>query len=370
MNTIKKITLTPLDKFFFGGENFFNTEDGVFYFQASRDFPQQTTLLGLIRHQILLQNNLMKGGKIDPSKSADTWIGAQSFDASNTSPNFGKIIRLSPAFISKAGVRLQAYWRAKIEVEAPDSTEEKKKYKIIEQDFSFSELSFKASFYGKAEQDIILIENYTEKQGIEYGYKNTVTGKQLTYKDVYDTNEEAQIGIDKQSRIKKNSSGTVISDDDAKGFYKFKYCRLKPDFAFSFYVELDNSVTLEDALITMGKERSGFNMKVENVNDNTLQNAQIQAGSKIVLLSDALVKNEIYDHCDTIISDTISFKNIKNTVSGTTNHAGKPTWSNRLNLLKRGSILQISKSANVEHVKTLLNQANFQNIGYNYYTNY
>ncbi len=348
MNTIKKITLTPLDKFFFGGENFFDADDGVFYFQTSRDFPQQTTLLGLIRHQILLQNNLMKDGEIDPAKNAANWIGQESFTANNTSPDFKKIKRLSPAFITHEGVRLQPHWMANQEEATADK-------------FTFGK-TFKASFHGTVEQDIALVETYTEKHGIQYGFKETDGTNYFKYDEVYDEREAPQIGIDKQSRY------TV--DDDARGFYKFKYCRLKPKFAFSFYVEIEQDVNLKSEFITMGKERSAFKMTVEDVPDFPVTWSDLQPGSKIVLLSDTRVENKIYDYCDTIISDTISFKNIKNTVKGTTNYSDKPTWSNRMNLLKRGSILHISNQADMEEVKRLLNQANFQKIGYNYYTNY
>jgi len=355
MNTIKKITLRPLDKFFFGGENFFDADDGVFYFQKSRDFPQQTTLLGLMRHQILLQNGLMDSkGKIDPTKNADTWIGKQSFDV-NVS-NFGKIKRLSPTFITKNGVELQPNWGAK------------QKNKSVD-DFNFGN-TFKASFHGEVEQDITLISNYTEKQGIEYGFKNS-EGKTFNYGEVYCDKEAPQIGIDKQSRTKKGPNGETMSDDDAKGFYKFKYCRLNKDFAFAFYIEIDEGVKLNDTIITMGKERCAFGMKVEDGNPpfTMPQRPSLQAGSKIVLLSDTYVNSEIYDHCDLIISDTISFKNMKTNTS-TANYADKPSWSDRLNLLKRGTVLQLSKSANPKKVQTLLDQAHFQKIGYNYYTNY
>jgi len=361
MSKIKQIILTPLNKFFFGGENFFDAEEGVFYFQTSRDFPQQTTLLGVIRHQILLQNNLMDSNGIKDETTATTWIGAESFSP-NTTRHFGKIQQLSPAFISKNGAQLQPNWRAKIEVDDPKDPEEKKKIIVIKP-FSFSNSQIKASFHSQAKQDISVIENYSEKGGIEKGFLDIATKTFYLYKDVYDKREEPQIGINKMDRYRNN-----MTDDE--GFYKFKYCRLKEGFAFSFYVEVAHDVELEDAIITMGKERSPFKMEVKDANEIPFQKADIQQGSKIVLLSDANVPNEIYDHCDAIISDTISFRNFGRKVSKTDNYAARPKTSSRLNLLKRGSILQISKSANIDSVKKLLQNDNFRTIGYNFYTNY
>jgi len=355
MSKIKQIILTPLDKFFFGGENFFDVEEGVFYFQTSRDFPQQTTLLGLIRHQILLQNNLMDNNAIRDETTAAGWIGAESFSP-QTARQFGKIKQLSPAFINKNGVNLQTHWRANKD----GATAEFESNKIIQ-----------ASFHGKQKQAISIIDNYSEKGGIEKGFLDAATNTFYQYEEVYDSRETPQIGINKMDRYKKKDEKKdekKMTDDD--GFYKFKYCRLQPDCAFSFYVEVEDDVTLENAIITMGKERSAFKMEVKDANEIPFQNADIQQGSKIVLRSDANIPSEIYDHCSTIISETISFRNFGRKVSKTDNYAAKPVTSSRLNLLQRGSILHISKNADTDRVKNLLNNDNFQKIGYNFYTNY
>ena len=347
MSKTKQIILTPLNKFFFGGENFFDAEEGVFYFQTSRDFPQQTTLLGVIRHQILLQNNLMDSNGIKDETTAATWIGAESFSP-NTTHHFGKIQQLSPAFISKGGARLQAHWSAN-----KDGTTK---------EFEWNK-TIRASFHSKQKQDMSVIENYSEKGGIEEGFLDVATKKFYRYEEIYDNREAPQIGINKMDRYKNK-----MTDDE--GFYKFKYCRLQSDCAFSFYVEVADDVTLQNAIITMGKERSPFKMEVQDVDKTPFQDIDIQQDSKILLLSDTRVFNEIYDYCSAIISDTISFRNFGRKVSKTDNYAARPSTSSRLNLLKRGSILHISKDADINKVKTLLKDDNFRKIGYNYYTNY
>ena len=48
------VTLTPRQLFFFGGEQ---GETADYYLKGSF-IPQQTALLGLVRHQVLLQNRL------------------------------------------------------------------------------------------------------------------------------------------------------------------------------------------------------------------------------------------------------------------------------------------------------------------------
>ena len=60
INTYRFI-LTPLDKIFFGGEKSPFKEE---YFQYSRQLPQQTSILGFLRYEILKRTNAIN----DPSK--------------------------------------------------------------------------------------------------------------------------------------------------------------------------------------------------------------------------------------------------------------------------------------------------------------
>ena len=74
--TTKKyiVKLTPHDKFFFGGEKNFGQKEKkdddtsiTNYFVKSNYFPQQTGVLGFVRHQLLLQCNdekIFKDNKI------------------------------------------------------------------------------------------------------------------------------------------------------------------------------------------------------------------------------------------------------------------------------------------------------------------
>ena len=98
MSQFYRITLTPLDTFFFGGETTFGQDAGANYFAVSNRFPQQTTLLGLLRHQILMQNDAFPL----PNANATDLIGENSFDA-EMKHSFGSIKHLSPIVMQKAG---------------------------------------------------------------------------------------------------------------------------------------------------------------------------------------------------------------------------------------------------------------------------
>ena len=105
MATIKyKVRLTPHEKFFFGGEKTFGEGKEANYFVRSNYFPQQTGVLGFVRHQLLIQcndNNIFKNNKIQDKDKANELIGKTSFRMDNDFAfNFGKIKSLSPVFIS------------------------------------------------------------------------------------------------------------------------------------------------------------------------------------------------------------------------------------------------------------------------------
>jgi len=81
----KLVTFTPSDAFFFGGENTFGNGENRNFYAASNAFPQQTTLVGVMRHA------LFEAGHRDK-------IG-QSFVVGKT-PDFGDLKNISPVFIS------------------------------------------------------------------------------------------------------------------------------------------------------------------------------------------------------------------------------------------------------------------------------
>ena len=91
-----KINLKPLDWFFFGGEHTFNNGENESYIARSNHMPQQTTLLGMVRYQLLKQKGLLYRGDKDcdlkKKTNIDTIIGTSSFDIeADKSQSFGAI---------------------------------------------------------------------------------------------------------------------------------------------------------------------------------------------------------------------------------------------------------------------------------------
>ena len=80
--TIYHIKLRPLDKFFFGGEQNFDGGKERNYLVHSAYFPQQTALLGLVRHMLLLNDtSVFQNGTIIKGKEklVEALIGEKSF---------------------------------------------------------------------------------------------------------------------------------------------------------------------------------------------------------------------------------------------------------------------------------------------------
>jgi hypothetical protein len=104
-NSVKHIRLTPLGTFFFGGENTFGATENRNYFVKSNLMPQQTSLLGLLRLELLRSNPTvfdLKTDKVIDKNAAIELIGGESFDGKQT--DFGCISGLSPVFLEKEGV--------------------------------------------------------------------------------------------------------------------------------------------------------------------------------------------------------------------------------------------------------------------------
>ena len=103
------VTLKPLSSFFFGGERtfeFLNTdfEKQKFNIIKSNMFPQQTSILGMLRKEILIKNKLIKSDlkKYEPEEKAQIskLIGYGSFSI-NKHNDFKIIKKISPVFIGK-----------------------------------------------------------------------------------------------------------------------------------------------------------------------------------------------------------------------------------------------------------------------------
>jgi len=301
------IRLKPLGKFFFGGEV---NPAAPLYYNQSLNFPQQTGLIGFLRHQLLIQNGLITNGITDWD-NADRLIGSKSYRIEDGKFELGALKRISPCLLAKADVILNIQPKDK--------------------DFSLK-MQKGVSHYHCRRESIPLFSGYDPKQEINIFW------------DAINENEmfidEENPGIDKHAI--------------EKGYFKQVWKRFaEKDYAFAFYVEMATlwkDIRNEERLIVFnsknpvvfGKEQSVFKM---SVTETAFPNFNDKEGTQFLLLSDTLAGVEIFDHLQYACSDvgnyrTVFTSNVKNRIFNfNLKNEGKNVRSKSWQLLKRGSVL-------------------------------
>jgi CRISPR-associated protein Cmr3 len=337
-----KIKLTPVDYFFFGGEkhsiNKKTGEPESNYYVESNPYPQQTTLLGLIRYYLLLKNNdIFNGNKITDKGKASEFIGDCSFDYNQKTKKYGKIISLSGLYFCNG-----------------------------ENNYFFAPLD------------------------IDFTIKNFLLFKEdkiYNAKDHYDEicqqifNENGE--IIKLSEIVKDSP-RVGNEKSEKGeskedkFYKQNFKSLSSGWGFCVDAEIEDGagVPENDSLfVPFGGEKSFFKMEVSRLEpakfkmpDNLKKNL-----ASIICMSDCMVDSSILNHSKIAVTRYVSFRNLKSSVKDTEKYSGlsdkdstQLNRGSRYNLLMRGSVLYFEDNEKLEKAEELIsNQSHCKIIGFN-----
>jgi CRISPR-associated protein Cmr3 len=360
------VTLIPLGNFFFGGQKLTEVEKEKDYYIKSLYYPQQTVILGMLRYELLVQNELFPLDSEEKKEKAARLIGESSFAAGNIHQEFGAIEELSPVFIKRKDDRI---------------------FHVLPKDYGHT---------------------YTpDKKGKTFfNHPETVSKEFLPYFERYDAKEEnpeklvskefphhpfelSKIFIpDEQIGIKKGKSGQT----EEEAYYKQVFFRLKKEYAFSFYLRLKtnidgNSVNFKGNFVFIGGDRSGFRMEVKDTEnqdksicdlfDETLPEFK---DPKIVLTGDAFVRPEILNICDCSVSGSVFFRNFRSFVRTThkywnlTNQKEDketPFLGDRYNLLSRGTILYYGNNPEtLKRLTRLLDEQGNKKIGFNYYKIY
>ena len=185
------VTLKPVDKFFFGGDMTFKVEkpsktkeedrssDERFssYIIKSNTFPQQTSLLGMLRFLLLSNSDYFADGKIINTDGASALIGSKSFEVSDESGTFGCIDELGACFLLNRSTGGDVYYSF-----LPYASE----YQMAEHDSPIQ------GYVNGKKLTIPKLEGYTAKDG----YSERVIGsdkKVLPLSDIFV--EDRRIGI-------------------------------------------------------------------------------------------------------------------------------------------------------------------------------
>jgi CRISPR-associated protein Cmr3 len=336
------VKLKPLGPFFFGGEQ---GETADYYLKGSM-FPQQTALLGLIRHQLLIQNNLLKNGVIADKPKAATLIGPESFQY-DKEQYFGAIQRLSECYIGYTAKNKEEEFCTYLYHAAPQSYT--RQAVQVNDDFVFPYYDPKNNYPAV----------FTLLKAAE------LCPPAFSEDDIFI--EAGRPGIDKNYDGKPRDNA----------YYKQVWLKLKNDFCFAFYLTLrekfaeNEAVILSSAMVTFGKESMPFMMEVTQ--PATIPDAdKLPAGGQnaLYLTSDAYLPADIAASCEAAVTDTVPFRNVINYTSQdkAAYFNRKPAQipcSKRLQLYKRGSFFYAKDiAALAEKIKQ---QTAFTSIGYNTY---
>jgi len=328
-----KITLTPTGKFFFGGDQRFQVGDAKnesfdSYIIESRKFPQQTSLLGMLRFLILSNSDAfnISEQKIKDKDAASKLIGPASFSNSGKENNFGVIKKIGPCGLCKNNGEILFPVR-----------------KFITDD-GLTDIDKECT-------------NYSAKKGI------AVTFGGIKEDEIF--REDKRMGINRDI-----ATGKTDEDD---GLYKQIFYRLADGYSFAFETEVNKSVNLENydkQLVTVGGDNSQFIIGVKPIED--FQTACTKEnGTIITLLSDSYIPNNVKGNCFGV-SDVVPFKCMQTEVK---THEGsynrlKKNWnySEKLYLYKAGSIFFFENENQFKKFKEEIDKhEDFRQIGYNHY---
>jgi CRISPR-associated protein Cmr3 len=365
------VTIKPIEHFFFGVEKVGNLGNRKPYYLETTEYPQQTSILGLLRYIILL-----KEGKLGTDISTDTeainkLIGSDSFPG-NPKTGYGKIKSLSPVFIVDSNNT--AYFARPLDWQ----------YRFVKKDIGCkvsygtqtSTLAFMPSLEDYKAKD--RIEPYlisSENESIPLWF-NKETGKGVLRKN-------AKAGNQKKPDRFLDKSATDSEKAEAKNeaYYKQEFLYMERPYSYACVAEIDMGGMEEfKTVLPFGGERSSFAISFELLKDATSvdqyyfdlqpQNDHL----RIELLSDAYVEQCILNFACFAVCDIIGFRNLTTkTTTGNYSRISKDKdhncadLSNQLQLLKRGSVLFFDSVELLLQAEEKLKNNTFSTIGYNKY---
>lgn len=366
------ITFKPVDTFFFGQENKYRKKRNIKgkdvyeaeYYQVSSYFPQQTTVLGMLRYFVLLQNNQVP---IKNKTEAIDLIGECSFNLNGTGLNFGKIKSLSPVFIIHNNKK---YMPNPLDLILKSKNKSNSKSEKQIEPLKYKEKTLKTNLQNQ-ESQILYFSEYDEKEGLSRFLLNMKDQEDYL---VYDKEENK----DKYVFEKVEKVG-ITKDQDKKGYYKQVLYKFKDtDTSFACIGDLDMNLDASKKYKAfLGAEKSLFEIEFKECKDEFKNLVVLQEFNqpKVVLLSDAFIEDDNSDYLFSI-SKTIPFRFLISEI-GKTKSFGKfntedgLSRTDRFNLYQRGSVFYFDDTNLLtdftKRLKTGKKEKNFYKIGYNHF---
>jgi len=358
------VKLKPIGEYYFGNEKTFGSTDT--YLVKSNPFPQQTSLLGMIRKEIIIQHGVFKeniNNYTDEEKAKNSnLIGTKSYNIEDDEFKFGKIMSISPVFLM---------YKKDYIFKAPFNTvlkekNEKRFLEIYEERYITEDMKL---YINDDNDKMIYLDGYEGKKGLNTDFLK------------FDNKEVSPIRFDEiftqkyKIGIEKNIDGGA--SDEA--YYKVLYYTLNKDYSFSFFIELED-IQLKDNIVTLGGLSSSFYMKVEEVKigfddvaskfkEALINSLGCKFKNKIILISDAFLSDVEKLPITFSISEEKDFRNIlthynkeksRKYLKGSHNL----TKTSKVTLYKNGSVFYTDEK---EKLINIMEKKSIKAIGLNYY---
>lgn len=363
-----QITLKPVDKFFFGGDMTFKVEgqEGFneqysSYIIRSTMFPQQTSLLGMLRF-LLLRNggkDVFANGQIQNQAMADALIGAKSFTVNeglHDENAFGKIKSLS---------------HVKVRREVGGQ--------CVDLDFAplFGEINFTNASTGSYNlgdfcTPDIPKERYNAKDGLKTLLTDGVNTYELEYHPENEQEgvfvEDRRIGIDRDIKTGKTDDGALFKQVSYRFSDRSHYC-------FVFDVEVEDDILLDSKeyngqMVSIGGDNSQF---IIGISDRIISNPDIKPlRNAVYLLSPTFLTRSEARKAKFAVTRLRSFRFLtsQNMSDAKSYHilSSKMQRSPKYELYDAGSVFYFGNEEEKKaFIKCIESKREFRQIGYNEY---
>ena len=365
------VTLKPVDKFFFGGDMTFaipsegdrktaNEAYSSYIIRSSR-FPQQTSLLGMLRFLLLndskyfADGEIIKGDKVEDDVAK--LIGPRSFAVSKERGNFGQIQDLSACFlIDKFNPKLPVRYS----------------FASFDSEFESAPSDVTGVVNGK-KISMPTLGGYSAKTGYTERLKGS-DGKYRSISDVFV--EDRRIGIARNIGTGKTDENSLFKqvgyrfNDYFKDKEK-KTTRKIADWHFAFYVTVSDEcdfLKFDGNVVSVGGDASQFVLRCKEV--VSIQQKDQTTSLKVILQSPSYIKRSDLNKVTFFMSQIVPFRFMTTTVKDTKDYTLKSGYqrSCRYELYAPGSVFYFSNEKDVtEFKKTLESYEAFRQIGYNEY---
>lgn len=233
------VRLTPIGSYFFGGEVTFGEGGKQNYYVKSNPLPQVSSLLGLMRYEVLRQQGKLSYSKDETTlREIETLIGQQGFSINYKTDSYGIIRSISPIFIENQSEE-RFYTRMPLDEGI---------------DFCF-EKDIECSFSSSCEQHYgVNLKDYDYKNFSNYMY--WISG------DLHKIDEDSIFYNREQIGITKN--GRKANEQDA--YFKMVTAGLKSGYNFAFTLETTQEINeVADEMVFLGGNRSVFKMNITKI---------------------------------------------------------------------------------------------------------